>query len=62
MILKCEYVKPESNLIVVSTLNVEVDDADAQAIMDEPYMMNGNSLICIAATPYTHVVRKSKRK
>ena len=52
MILFCEFIKRgDSVLNIVSTVNIEVDDCDADAIICEPSQLDGDELVCITAVP-----------
>lgn len=52
MILKCEFAKKDRPLLIVSVQNIEVDDCDAESIINEPAMLNAQRLVCVSAVPY----------
>lgn len=51
MIMQCEFSKADAPFLIVSVVNIEVDDADAEMIENEPSMLNGEKLICVSAIP-----------
>ncbi len=58
MILFCEFIKKgDSMLNIVSTVNIEIDDCDAESVICDPSRLNGDELVCITAVP---VSRKAK--
>ena len=63
MIFMCEFIKKgDKTLNVVSTVNIFVDDCDAETVICDPSVLNGVELVCITAEPITTQKAKNQRK